>query len=141
MTDKTKIKAIKTVCWIGVFADGLWAVALVSPPLYGMLTGRSDLSPDLNFRLAMGIGASLMFGWTVLLAWCARNPLERRAVMLFTAFPVIFGLSIVTLIGFGSGTTANLWILGKLVFICAGMIAAYGLANRMTKENAHEIEH
>jgi hypothetical protein len=33
----------------------------------------------------MGMGAFLMLGWTILLLWAYRQPLERRYIALFTA--------------------------------------------------------
>jgi hypothetical protein len=40
----------------------------------------------------MGVGASLMAGWTILLIWADRRPIERKGVLLITVFPVLFGL-------------------------------------------------
>jgi hypothetical protein len=47
---------------------------------------------ETEFRYAMGLGAALMFGWTVLLLWAYMRPLERKGVLLITIFPVITGL-------------------------------------------------
>ena len=41
----------------------------------------------------MGMGASLMLGWTALLLWADRKPLARKGVLLLTVFPVIAGLA------------------------------------------------
>ena len=41
----------------------------------------------------MGMGASLMLGWTALLLWADRKPLARKGVLLLTVFPVIVGLA------------------------------------------------
>lgn len=141
MKGNTQLNVIKTICWVGALADALWAVALISPPIFGMLTGRPNLDPDLTFRLTMGVGASLMAGWTALLFWCAKKPVERRAVMLLTIFPVLCGLAVVTLISIQDGTTSNLWILGKLFILCAGMSAAYGMAKRMYRDNNRELDY
>jgi len=67
--EKKRMFLIKTAYWLGIGADGLWALALLFPPLFGLLTGRPDFNPDLQFRLTMGIGGSLMTGWTLLLLW------------------------------------------------------------------------
>ena len=139
MTGIAKLKIIKAVCWVGAFVDALWAAALVTPSLYKILICRPDLVPDLTFRLTMGVGASLMAGWTVLLVWCAASPVERRAVMLFTVFPIIAGLFVVTTIGVINANTSTIWLLGKLLVLCAGMITAYKLASGMARENTHEI--
>jgi hypothetical protein len=40
----------------------------------------------------MRTGAPLMAGWTVLLLWADRQPLERRGVLPITVLPVIAGL-------------------------------------------------
>jgi len=94
---------IKTAYWLGIGADTLWAVGLLFPKIFGILTGQPDFNPDLQVRLIMGIGGALMTGWTFLLLWAVKQPIERRAVILITAFPVVFGLSVVALIGFLGG--------------------------------------
>jgi len=47
--------------------------------------------PSGSYVFAMGYGASLMLGWTLLLLWAYQRPLERRAVALLTLV-VIAGL-------------------------------------------------
>ena len=54
-----------------------------------LLPGRMG---ETGFRPAMGFAASLMFGWTLLLIWGYRRPVERRGLLLITIFPVIAGL-------------------------------------------------
>ncbi|MFC1983086.1 hypothetical protein ACFLV5_04820 [Chloroflexota bacterium] len=72
--------------------------------------GNPDFDPDLQTRIIMGMGGSLMTGWTFLLLWAVREPIERRVVILLTAFPVVFGLFIVTLIWILGGNTSSIWI-------------------------------
>ncbi|NNL68456.1 MAG: hypothetical protein HKO70_00665 [Acidimicrobiia bacterium] len=67
---------------VGAVADGLVGVLMLLPGRMG----------EPGFRYAMGLGASLMFGWTVLLLWGYRKPMERRGILLITVFPVISGL-------------------------------------------------
>ncbi len=140
MREQTKMRTIKTAYWLGIAADALWTVALVYPPLYGILTGNPDFEPDLPLRLAMGVGASLMAGWTMLLAWASSNPIDRRGVLLLTVFPVVAGLSIVSTIGIVYGGASNYWILGKLVILVTIFLTAYHLANNLAKEISHEID-
>ncbi len=132
-----KLRIVKSICWIGVAADALWAVALIHPQIYGLLTGKPLAPPDLDQRLVMGVAASLMTGWTLLLAWAAANPVERRAVMLLTAVPVIAGLTIVTAIGIVNGHAANYWIMGKCLILMIAMLAGF----HMAKEASYEIDH
>lgn len=135
MRTLARYRTIQFICWTGVVADALWAVALGYPPLYGYLTAESLGQPELSLRLAMGVGASLMAGWTVLLAWTALKPIERRAVMLFTALPTILGLSIVTVIGLANDHTANLWILAKCGVLFVAMLIGFQLARSIAKES------
>ena len=67
----------------GAIADCLTSVLMLIP-------GRMGES---EFRISMGLGASLMCGWTALLVWACLKPLERKGVLLLTIFPVICGLS------------------------------------------------
>lgn len=129
---------IKAPYWLGIGADTLWAVGLLFPRIFGILTGSPDFNPDLQVRLIMGIGGSLMTGWTILLLWAVKQPVERRAVILITAFPVIFGLFIVALVGFIEGNTFNKWILIKNSILFISMITSYILADKMAGEKEQE---
>ena len=141
MTKRTKILTMRTAYWLGVIADALWTVALVSPPVFGLLTGRPGFDPDLPFRLTMGIGASLMAGWTLLLVWGSCNPVERRGVLLLTACPVITGLSVVAVVGIVNGGASNYWILGKLALLIGFMLTGFHFGNQLAKESENEIRH
>ncbi len=138
MKTRTKKKTMQNAYWLGVIVDGFWALALVCPPLFGLLTGRPDFEPDLRFRLTMGIAASLMAGWTLLLAWASRNPVERRGVLLLTACPVITGLAVVTVVGIVSGGASNYWILGKLVLLFGFMLTGFHFGNQLAKDSEYE---
>ena len=141
MTSQKKIQIMKTICWIGVAADALWTIALVFPQFYGILTGKPDLQVDLSLRMALGIAGALMAGWTLLLAWTAKNPIERRVVMALTAVPVVAGLFAVALIGVVNGSTSTAWILVKCAFLSIAMLWGYHSANSIAKENNYEINH
>ena len=135
MNDKeARMVLIKAPYWLGIGADALWAVALFVPAVYGALTGNSDFNPDLQHRLTMGLGGTMMTGWTLLLMWAVREPVERRFVILLTAFPVVFGLFIVALVGFLAGNTFELWILIKSAVLFSTMIMSYVMARRISKE-------
>lgn len=66
----------------GAVADGLIGILMLLPDRMG----------ESEFRYSMGLGASLMFGWTALLLWANSRPMERRGVLILTIFPVIGGL-------------------------------------------------
>ena len=129
-----KLFLIKIAYWLGIGADAFWAVVLLFPKLFGILFGIPDYNPDLQTRLILGIGGTLMTGWTILLLWAVRKPIERRTVILLTAFPVVFGLFIVALIGYLDGNSSNIWILVKNSILFVSMVLSYILASNMNKE-------
>ncbi len=134
--EKKRFFLIRLPYWLGIGADALWAIALFFPRVFGMLTGAPDFSPDLQVRLIMGIGGTLMTGWTCLLIWAVRKPIERRFVSLLTAFPVVFGMFIVTLIGALNSDAPNIWILLKTVILFILMVTSYILARKADRENS-----
>jgi len=123
-----KMFLIKLPYWLGIGADALWAIALLSPTVFGLLLGRPDFNPELEVRLIMAIGGTLMTGWTCLLIWALQDPIGRRAVILLTAFPVVFGMFLIALAGFIKGGTFSAWILIKTMILFVSMVVSFGLA-------------
>jgi len=78
--------------WVGAIADGFAAIAMLFPDVGRVVYRIADFEPTLDYRYAMRLGASLMLGWTVLLLWADRKPLERRGVLPITVF-VVAGLA------------------------------------------------
>jgi hypothetical protein len=70
--------------------DAVAAVQMLFPRLLLRAYGI-DLVPTAEFDFAMRYGAPLMIGWTVLLFWADRRPVERKDILLITAFPVVVG--------------------------------------------------
>ncbi len=137
MPSQKNLRILRITCWAAAVADAFWTIALIYPPLYVHLTRTPLTDPDLSLRLAMGIGASLMAGWTLLLAWAAADPIHRRAVMLLTAVPVVAGLILVSFIGVINGNTP-VWIPCKLIILCIAMLTGFFLAK--PEETAHDIQ-
>jgi len=135
---RRRLLLIRIPYWLGVAADALWAVGLLVPHIFGILTGNPDLNPDLQLRLAMALGGTLMAGWTFLLLWAVREPIERRFVILLTAFPVVFGLFIVALVEVLGGNTFQIWILIKTSVLFISMIGSYIFAGKVAKEGAED---
>jgi hypothetical protein len=130
------LKIIKAAYLIGIIADGLWAVALFFPPLFCLLTNNTNLNPDFETRMVMGIAGSLMLGWTLLLVWAYLKPIERRFILLLTAFPVVLCLFVITLISVFNGQTFVLWLSVKTFLIMILMTYSYFRANRMAKKQS-----
>ncbi len=133
MTHEKQLRILRAICWMGAVADAFWTIALLWPSVFVLVTGNTDLNLDLSTRLVMGIAGSLMAGWTCLLVWAANNPIERRAILLFTAFPVVTGLIIVTLIGMMNGSSSTVWILVKCSILAFTMFYGYHTANTISK--------
>jgi len=83
---------------IGSLLDGLTGLDMILSTFMPTAVAIPYTSTTPSFQFAMGWGAALMFGWTVLLLWGALKPIERRSVLLFTIVPVVSGLIITELL-------------------------------------------
>ncbi len=98
-------KLLRVAFLTGAVTDALAILPMLVPPLAALLWGFDDVSDA--YRFAMGYGASLMLGWTVLLLWASQKPLERRFVAALTVL-VIYGLVVTEVVAVASGHLA-LW--------------------------------
>jgi hypothetical protein len=64
---------------------------MLSQAVLGFESPLTHMIPGIPYRYAMGMAGSLMVGWTILLLWADRKPVERRDVLLITNV-VILGL-------------------------------------------------
>jgi len=88
---ENRVLWLRITYWVGIIFDGLMVFPMLFPKIAIMMVGISgDLSA--TYKYAMRCGAALMAGWTVLLFWADRKPVERRAILLITLFPVLTGL-------------------------------------------------
>lgn len=87
-----RLRWLRISYWVGAILDGLWIIPMLVPRVGGVLFGIEDFDPGGEYRYAMAVGAALMAGWTVLLLWADRKPVERRGVLLLTICPVMLGL-------------------------------------------------
>jgi len=83
---------LKIAFWIGAITDGLAAVIMIFPELGAYFFGHENVQITPEYRYALGMGAALMVGWTVILIWGSLNPLERKGILVITVFPVILGI-------------------------------------------------
>ncbi len=89
----------------GIIADAVMAVLMVSPELFLRFTGIR-LAPDAGLTYGLRFGAPLMLGWTILLFWASRKPVERKDILLITAYPVVLGYIMLNVYGFVTGLAA-----------------------------------
>jgi|GEM_PF-319954 len=132
-----RMAVIKLTYWLGIGADALWAFGLLIPQVYGVLVGTPNFAPDFQTRQLMLAAGSLMTGWTFLLVWALQRPVERRGVLLLTAFPVIFGLFITTVNGISNGNSMLYWVVAKLVILMIAMFGSYLLAGKLANLDGH----
>lgn len=88
------IVLLRVSYWVGAILDGLFVIPLVFTKLGGALLGIPDFYPSPEFRYISYLGASLMLGWTVLLIWADRKPIERKDILIITVFSVVIGIAL-----------------------------------------------
>ncbi len=100
---KNKIFWLRLSYWIGAIIDGFVAIQMVLPGFWASFNSITShlSSPELNY--ALGTGASLMLGWTILLLWADRKPVERKGILLITVIPVILGMMLNNIVSTTSG--------------------------------------
>lgn len=106
MDKKNKILLLRVCYWIGAAVDMIAAVQMLLPDTWASFNGLRYHDPGPELSYALGAGASLMLGWTILLIWADRRPVERKGILLLTVFPVIFGLFLDNLLSFAAGASA-----------------------------------
>jgi|SRR6185369_7211424 len=84
----------------GAITDAVAVVPLTVPPVARLLWGFDD--PSGAYQFVAGYAAALMLGWTALLLWAYRRPVERRAVAALTVL-VIYGLALTEILAVRSG--------------------------------------
>ncbi len=74
---------------VGIMADALAALMMLGQAIFGHQSPLTRYTPQLPYRYAMGMGGSLMVGWTLLLIWADRDPEARRGVLPITVVVLI----------------------------------------------------
>ncbi len=100
------IRWLRTCYWIGAIVDGLVVLLFVFPNLFAVVSQISNFHPGREYRYMAGTAAALMLGWTVLLLWADRKPVERKGILIITIVPVLVGLVIVEIWAVASGFVA-----------------------------------
>ncbi|MFW9850811.1 MAG: hypothetical protein ACFFF4_16915 [Candidatus Thorarchaeota archaeon] len=98
-----QILLLRASYWVGAIIDAIVGFAMIYPPFFALMEGFDTFTPGSDYVFAMGIGAPLMFGWTILLLWGDRKPVERKGILLITIIPVITGIYLNRLYGLASG--------------------------------------
>ena len=116
---------------VGAITDGLAVIPMVFPSIGSTLFGGNSSRSSAEYRFAMGIGASLMAGWTLLLIWGSLDPIGRRDILILTLIPVVIGIVASTMIAVNKQVIPRnrvipLWIHLSLVSIL--FVVSYALS-------------
>ena len=115
---KRSMTLLRISYWWGIIADAVVAGLMLFPTRFAhFMSIRGDLYPD--FAYGLRYGAPLMLGWTVLLFWADRKPLERKDILLITLVPVVLGLVIFEFYSIASGYTTLASTIPVLLFQAA----------------------
>jgi hypothetical protein len=125
--------------WIGALVDALNGVAMLHPPLMALPLGIDPAPSSVEVRAALGMACALMFGWTALLAWGSRRPVERRGILLLTVCPVIVGLALTAAYAYASGyisRTGAISVWSLQASLCAVFLSAHRQAVTLARRDA-----
>ena len=75
--------------WIGIIADALATLLLFSPAIADLVLHPGPFEVSNAYLYVSRIAGALMLGWTVLLFWAQRKPVERADILMITLFPVV----------------------------------------------------
>ncbi len=104
MGRKNRVLWLRITFWWGIIADTFEVIRMIIPQLFLATTG-SPLMPDTGLRFGLLYGAPVMLGWTLVLFWADRKPLERRGVLL-CLIPVVLAYLVVEIVGIQMGDIA-----------------------------------
>lgn len=130
-----KVFWLRLSYWVGAIADGLTVIPMLFPSVGQAMFGGYHFVPTPEYLYAMRLGAALMLGWTFLLLWADRKPLERKGILLLTLFPVLSGIIMAGILLVASGVITfdkmvPLWILQTVIFVLFAF--SYLNARRLT---------
>ncbi len=81
-------KVLITSYWIGIVADALATLLLFSPTVGDLVLQPLPYTVTPMHLYVSSIAGALMLGWTILLFWGRRRPVERADLLLITLAPV-----------------------------------------------------
>ena len=104
-----RIRWLRVSYWAGALTDAIAVLRMMFP----------QLANGVEYRYAMGLGASVVLGWAFLLIWADRKPVERKGVLLLTLFPVITGIIIAEVYAYFAGFMELESVLPTVVYLLA----------------------
>jgi hypothetical protein len=118
------VTLLRIAYWVGAVFDALTLVPMLVPGVGTSIFGMKDFVPSPAYQYAMTLAAASMLGWTALLVWADREPIERRGVLLLTVL-VVVGLAGAGGYAVASGVIAFYRMLPT--WICQAVLSGYFL--------------
>lgn len=111
------IRWLRIAYWIGALVDVFFGIAMIYTPLLQLALLIPEMTVTVETRVALAMGASLMFAWATLLFWADREPLARKDVLVITCVPNIAGLMLTSIYALSTGFftwpgAITSWLLG-----------------------------
>jgi hypothetical protein len=85
---------------IGGIVDSFMVIVFITPTLRILIFGESSAIHTSQYEWSMRLLGSIGAAWSVLLFWASKKPFERKDILFFTVFPLMFGAYSSTLYGF-----------------------------------------
>jgi hypothetical protein len=109
---------------LGAVVDGSiavsWFLIASGADIPNILNGYTGTGSD--YRLAMYLGAMFMAGWTILLAWGAVKPVERRDLLLITSMLLVLSV-VVEIVFYGDMLGGGGFVFGVTKRIVLSVLA------------------
>lgn len=102
-----RIAWLRVSYWVGALTDAIAGFRMLFP----------QSADEVEYRYALGLGASVIAGWALLLIWADRKPVERKGVLLLTLFPVITGIILAEVYAYASGFMALESVLPTILYL------------------------
>ena len=102
MNRSNRILLLRISYWTGAIADGFTVIPMLFPSFGKLFLSIENFNPIIEYKYAIGVAASLMIGWPILLIWANQKPLDRRGVI-WIALLVMLGLFLTSLFGLKTG--------------------------------------
>ncbi len=84
-----RIMFLRASYLVGAVIDGLAILQMLFPSVFAATYGIRNFEPRVEYKYALGIGASLMIGWTFLLIWASQKPIERKRYSVVLKKPLV----------------------------------------------------
>jgi len=127
---------VKIAYIVGIILDGLMGFDMFLYTFFGKsiyLQNQNIPISSSTTQPVMMLGTALMIGWTILLLWSLLKPIERKGMLIITAFPVVFLYLIYDIIQLVDGVNSILSVLIIRCFLIILLTVAYIFANQMKK--------